>query len=63
MTTDDIPNDVRKVAAALAKQDRCTPDYAIEVLPGFRVPQWLLYVSEAKRLIFERAAVVEAGGK
>ncbi len=54
---DEIPNDVRKVAAALAQQQRDNPDWAVEVLPGFKVPQWLLYVSEARRLLFERAAL------
>jgi hypothetical protein len=53
----DISDEVRKVATALAKQNRDNPDYGIEVSPGFKVPQWLLYVSEAQRMIFARDAM------
>jgi len=53
----DISDEIHKVAIALAKQNRDNPDYGVEVAPGFKVPHWLLYVSEAQRVIFLRDAM------
>lgn len=46
----DITPETKKIAQALAKADRLSPDYGQEVGEGFRVPAWTFFVSEAWRL-------------
>ena len=44
-------DDIERVARALAKQDRYSDSSTWTISPGFEVPIWLTYISEAKAII------------
>lgn len=53
----EIDEPTRRVAKALAQQNGESPDYPIKLAEGFGIPQWVMYVSEARKLIAQHQAM------
>lgn len=53
----DISDETKVVAQRLSLNDRYSSNSTVEVFAGLSVPAWLLFVSEATRLIAERDAL------
>jgi hypothetical protein len=53
----DISDTVKAVAMGLAKVDGQMEEYPFDLGNGFRVPTWLIYVSEARKLVNQQVAL------
>ena len=59
MASHVTPNE-KAVARTLCRQDGFSENGHHEVVDGFTVPGWILYVGLARRLLADRTALAEA---